>query len=246
MEVASDHIVRLVDIRKSFGDLEVLRGVNLDVDRKSIVVVMGGSGTGKSVLIKHIVRLLEPDSGEVWVNNRRVDEMNEDELDELRLSVGYLFQSGALFDSMTVSENLDFILERHSSFSRPERRDRIEELLSWVNLADKRHHLPAELSGGQKKRIALARAIVLEPDVMLYDEPTTGLDPIWVRDVSELIVRLRDERDITSVAITHDLLCAEIIADDAHFLHEGHFIASGNLDDIRRVDHPQIRNFFGE
>ena len=246
MEVPSDPIIRLIDIRKSFGEEDVLRGVNMTVDRKSIAIVMGGSGSGKSVLIKHIVRLLKPDSGEVWVNNRRVDRMKEDELDELRLSVGYLFQSGALFDSMTVAQNLDFILERHSKFSRAERRDRIEELLSWVNLADKRHRLPADLSGGQKKRIALARAIVLEPAIMIYDEPTTGLDPIWVRDVSELIVRLRDERDITSIAITHDLLCAEIIADEVHFLHDGIFIASGDLDHVRSVDHPQIRNFFGD
>lgn len=245
MEIKSDPIIRLIEIRKSFGPLEVLRGISLDVNRKESVVVLGGSGTGKSVLIKHIVKLLVPDSGEVWVHGHRVDTLDGDELDSLRLSIGYLFQGGALFDSMSVFGNLDFILQRHSGFSRAERHDRIHETLSWVNLLEKLEHLPSELSGGQKKRVALARAIVLEPEILLYDEPTTGLDPVWVRDVSELIVRLKEERGITSIAITHDLLCAEIIADEVHFLHDGKFIADGSLDEVRQMDHPQIRNFFG-
>lgn len=210
------------------------------------VVVMGGSGTGKSVLIKHIVRLLEPDSGEVWVQGKRIDLLEKDELDELRLNIGYLFQSGALFDSMTAAQNLDFILDRHTVMSKAERRDRIDEILSWFDLVDKRAHFPSELSGGQKKRIALARAIVLEPEILLYDEPTTGLDPESVRTVAELIVSLREERGITSVAITHDILCAEIIADDAFFLHDGRIIAGGSLDEVRAFDHPQVRNFYGQ
>ena len=242
-----DHIlIDLRDLYKSFGNNQVLRGVSLAVEKGTSVVVMGGSGTGKSVLIKHVVQLLKPDRGEVWVLGKRVDTMEGDEVDRIRLSTGYLFQGGALFDSMTVYGNLDFILNRHTKLTKAERRDRIMESLEWVNLANTANQYPAELSGGQKKRIALARSIILEPRIMLYDEPTTGLDPISVRVVSELIVRLRDERGITSVAITHDLLCAEIIADTAYFLHEGQFIGEGSLDDLRRSDHPVLRNFFGD
>ncbi len=245
MQTRSDILIRLVDIRKSFGPLDVLKGISLDVERGTSAVVMGGSGSGKSVLIKHIVRLLIPDSGEVWVQGKRVDTLESDEMDKVRLNIGYLFQSSALFDSMTVSENLEFLLYRHTDMSKSERLDRIEETLSWFELVEKRTHYPAELSGGQQKRIALARAIVLEPEILLYDEPTTGLDPEYVRIVSELILRLRDERGITSIAITHDILCAEIIADDAYFLYDGRFIAGGTMDEIRIVDHPAVRNFYG-
>ncbi|MDX1429722.1 MAG: ATP-binding cassette domain-containing protein, partial [Rhodothermales bacterium] len=192
-----------------------------------------------------VVGLLRQDAGEVWVMGHKVDDMDGDELDRLRLSTGYVFQGGALFDSMTVSENLGFILERHSELSKTEREARIQEALNWVNLPEKGPQYPAELSGGQKKRIGLARAIILEPDLMLYDEPTTGLDPISVRTVSDLIVRLRDERGISSITITHDLLCAEIIADTTHFLYEGEIVATGSLDEVRATDHPEIRNFFG-
>ncbi len=246
MSVQTDHIISLANLRKSFGLREVLKGVDLDVMRGRSVVVMGVSGTGKSVLIKHIVRLLEPDSGEVWVQSKRIDLLENDEMDELRLNIGYLFQSGALFDSMTAAQNLDFILDRRTVLLKAERRDRIDEILSWFDLVGMRAHFPSELSGGQKKRIALARAIVLEPEILLYDEPTTGLDPESVRTVSELIVRLREERGITSVAITHDILCAEIIADEAFFLHDGRIIAGGSLDEVRAFDHPQIRNFYGQ
>lgn len=238
-------VVALRDVHKRFGKREVLRGVSLDVTEGTSAVVMGGSGTGKSVLLKHIVRLLVPDRGAVWVFGQRVDQLEGEALDRLRLSIGYLFQGGALFDSMTVYENLDFLLERHTTFSRAERRDRILETLDWVGLRHTAAQYPAELSGGQRKRIALARAIILEPKLLLYDEPTTGLDPVSVRTVSNLIVRLRDERGITSIAITHDLLCAEIIADRAHFLHEGRILMSGTLDELRRADHPVLRNFFG-
>ena len=242
----ADAIIRLNDVRKQFGDLKVLKGISLRVSKGESSVIMGGSGSGKTVLLKHIVGLLHPDSGTVEVQGKNLAELSEDELDRLRLSMGYLFQSGALFDSMNVYQNLDFLLDRHTDLSESERSDRIQEALSWVDLPDKVGQFPAELSGGQKKRIALARAIILEPDILLYDEPTTGLDPVSVRAVSELIVRLRDERGITSVAITHDLLCAEIIADSVHFLFEGSFLAEGDLDEVRTHDHPEIERFFGK
>ncbi len=238
-------LIELRDVHKSFGDMHVLKGISLSVEKGTSAVVMGGSGSGKSVLLKHIVRLLEPDEGEIWVMGMRVNDLSSDKLDAMRLHTGYLFQGGALFDSMTVYENLDFLLERHSGMKRSERKDRIEETLEWVKLGHTGPSLPAELSGGQRKRIGLARSIILQPDIMLYDEPTTGLDPVSVRTVSELIVRLRDERGITSVAITHDLLCAEIIADDVHFLSGGRFVASGSLEEVRRTDNPEARNFYG-
>ncbi len=240
-----DVLIELRDVHKSFGDLRVLAGISLAVEDGMTSVVMGGSGSGKSVLIKHVVKLLEPDDGEVWVFGRRVDEMKDDELDQLRLSIGYLFQGGALFDSMTVFEQLDFYLTRHTDLSRDERDDRIEETLTWVNLAHTADAYPAELSGGQKKRIGLARAIILQPKILLYDEPTTGLDPISVRTVSNLIVRLRDERGITSIVITHDLLCAEIVSDRVHFLFDGDIVASGSLEEVRRSDRPEVAAFFG-
>ena len=241
-----DHVViELRDVHKGFEEKQVLRGVSLSVEKGTSAVVMGGSGVGKSVLIKHIVQLLKPDRGEVWVKGRRIDLLEDDALDAMRLHMGYLFQGGALFDSMTVYENLDFLLNRHKKLSKPERRERIEETLAWVNLREKAPQYPAELSGGQKKRIGLARAIILEPEILLYDEPTTGLDPVSVRTVSNLIVRLRDERGITSVAITHDLLCTEIIADAVHFLFEGQIVDRGTLETLRRSDHPELRNFFG-
>ena len=240
-----DMMIELRDLHKSFGDNHVLAGISLSIEQGNSAVVMGGSGTGKSVLIKHLVQLLLPDQGEVWVKGQRVDQLRGDALDKLRLSIGYLFQGGALFDSMNVYENLDFILERHSDLKRKERQERIEETLAWVNLRDTAPKYPAELSGGQKKRIGLARAIILQPQILLYDEPTTGLDPVSVRTVSDLIVRLRDERGITSIAITHDLLCAEIIADVAFFLDDGQIVAEGSLDDLKASDHPTVRNFFG-
>ena len=240
-----DVVIELRDIYKAFDELEVLTGASLSVEKGTSVVVMGGSGAGKSVLLKHVVKLITPDSGEVWVKGKRVDTLSGDPLDALRLSTGYLFQGGALFDSMSVFENLSFFLERHSDLDKAERKDRIEETLEWVNLSDTGPKYPAELSGGQKKRVGLARAVILEPEILLYDEPTTGLDPVSVRNVSDLIVRLRDERGITSIAITHDLLCAEIVADAAHFIHEGEIVESGTLEELRESDHPELRNFFG-
>ncbi len=238
-------MIALRDIHKAFGPKKVLRGVSMEVERGTSVSVMGGSGAGKSVLIKHIVQLLKPDQGEVWVKGQRLDLLDDDALDAMRLHIGYLFQGGALFDSMTVFQNLDFLLDRHTPLDKKERRERIEETLAWVNLRDKAPQYPAELSGGQKKRIGLARAIILEPEILLYDEPTTGLDPISVRTVADIIVRLRDERGITSVAITHDLLCADIITDNAYFLYQGEIIASGTMETLRRSPHPELRNFFG-
>ena len=239
-----DVIVELRDLAKSFGTKEVLRGVNLSLQRGTSAVVLGGSGSGKSVLIKHIVGLLRADAGEVWVLGDRVDLLDGDELDRKRLHIGYLFQAGALLDSMTVRENMRFYLDRHTRLSEAEKRDEVSAVLEAVNLPDKADQYPAELSGGQRKRIGLARALILKPEIILYDEPTTGLDPVSVRVVSELIIKLRDERGISSIAITHDLLAAAIITDRAHFLSDGVIVAEGTLDEVRLADDPATREFF--
>ncbi|HYE94986.1 MAG TPA: ATP-binding cassette domain-containing protein [Rubricoccaceae bacterium] len=239
-----DVVVDLRDLTKSFGEKHVLQGVDLALERGTSAVVLGGSGTGKSVLTKHIVRLLRPDKGEVWVMGERMDLLEGDALDRKRLHIGYLFQGGALFDSMTVYQNLQFFLDRHTRLSKGEKNDLIAESLESVNLPGVAQQFPAELSGGQRKRIGLARALVLKPDIILYDEPTTGLDPVSVRVVSELIVKLRDERGISSISITHDLLAARIITDRAHFLFEGKIVAAGTLDELRHSDHPAVQEFF--
>lgn len=236
--------IEIRNLHKAFGERKILQGVSVCVSRGSTLAVMGGSGTGKSVLLKHMVGLMAPDSGEVWVQGKRVDQLDRSSLNALRLRIGYLFQGGALFDSMTVEENLDFVLRRHSTRSRSERTEQIQEAIAWVDLPHAAAQYPAELSGGQKKRIALARAIILRPDILLCDEPTTGLDPVSVRTVSNLIMRLKAERGITTVAVTHDLLCAEIIADHATFLYRGQALAEGTLDELRTSPHPQLREFF--
>ena len=239
-----DTVVELRDVYKSFGPTEVLKGVNLSVERGTSAVVLGGSGTGKSVLTKHVVGLLEPTSGEVWVLGDRMDLLDQEQMDRKRTRLGYLFQGGALFDSMTVYENMRFFLDRLTTLTRDEKDDLIEESLEDVNLPDTIHQYPAELSGGQKKRVGLARTLILRPDIILYDEPTTGLDPVSVRVVSELIVKLRDTRGISSIAITHDLLAAEIITDQAHFLLDGRIAASGTLGEVRGSDIPELQEFF--
>ena len=239
-----DVVIELRDVHKSFGPKHILRGVSLTVPRGKSAVVLGGSGTGKSVLTKHVVGLLQPDRGEVWVLGDRVDLMDKDQLDRKRLRLGYLFQGGALFDSMTVYENMRFFLDRHTTLSKAEKDDLVMESLEDVNLPDKRDQYPAELSGGQKKRIGLARTLILRPDIILYDEPTTGLDPVSVRVVSDLIVKLRDERGISSISITHDMLAAEIITDVAFFLKDGQIAAAGTLDEVKASDDPALQEFF--
>ena len=237
--------ISIKHLHKAFGERKILKGVSVSVPRGTTLAVMGGSGTGKSVLLKHIVGLIAPDSGEVWVQGQRIDQLNRPALNTLRLRIGYLFQGGALFDSMTVVENLDFVLHRHSSLSADERIEKVQEIIAWVNLSHVADDYPAALSGGQKKRIALARAIILSPDILLCDEPTTGLDPVSIRTVSNLIVRLKAEYGITTVAITHDLLCAEIIADQVAFIYQGKILAEGTLNELRTSEQTELRAFFG-
>ena len=241
---ADDVVVELRDVHKGFGPKKILKGINMAVERGTSAVVLGGSGTGKSVLTKHVVGLLQPDKGEVWVLGERLDLMTPEQRDRKRTRLGYLFQGGALFDSMTVYGNMRFFLDRLTTLTLEEKDDLIMESLEDVNLPATRDQYPAELSGGQKKRIGLARTLILRPDIILYDEPTTGLDPVSVRVVSDLIVKLRDTRGISSIAITHDLLAAEIITDRAHFILDGVIEESGTLDEVRTSSHPVLKEFF--
>ena len=235
--------VRLVDVHKAFGSLSVLRGVSLDIERGKTTVVIGPSGTGKSVLLKHIVGLIKPDRGEAWFEGERVDTMNTRKLVEVRQRMGFLFQMGALFDSMDVEQNICFPLVEHAAMSKSERADRCSSVLKMVGLDGLQKQMPASLSGGQRKRVALARAIVLEPHVVLYDEPTTGLDPIRADLIDELIIQLREHMGITSIVVTHDMGSARKIADRIVMLYDGQLIADAAADAIDQVEDDLVQRF---
>ncbi|QNN23947.1 ABC transporter ATP-binding protein [Planctomycetales bacterium ZRK34] len=238
-----DAIIRLDGVHKSFGTLKVLQGVDLSFYRSHTTVVIGPSGCGKSVMLKHIVGLLHPDRGEVWYEDHRVDKLPETELVDIRTNFGYLFQLGALFDSMTVQQNVCFPLEEHAKMTEAERCDRCAEVLGLVGMSNTQNKFPAELSGGQRKRIALARAIALHPKVILYDEPTTGLDPIRSDTINELIIKLKDELHVSSIVVTHDMTSAYKIADRIVMLYDGHIIADATPDELRNTEEPIVRAF---
>ncbi|CAG0983167.1 sulfate transport system ATP-binding protein [Phycisphaerales bacterium] len=236
-------IIRLVNIRKSFGTFPVLDGVSIAFQPAQTTVIMGPSGCGKSVTLKHIVGLLRPDSGEVYFDGRRVDRLGERAWLPIRLQIGLLFQMGALFDSLTVAENIAFPLREHTSLSPDERRARVGEALSVVDLLGFEDRLPAQLSGGQRKRVALARAVVLKPRVVLYDEPTTGLDPIRADGIDQLVLKLKQELGVTNIVVTHDLISARKIADRAIVLLDGKVAADGTFEEISRSRHPGVEHF---
>jgi phospholipid/cholesterol/gamma-HCH transport system ATP-binding protein len=236
-------ILRLTNLHKRFGKLVVLNGVSLDIEEGKTLVVLGPSGTGKSVLLKHIVGLLKPDKGQVFFEDQRIDNLKERELAEVREHFGFLFQMGALFDSLTNLENVGFPLKEHSTLSAGEIADKAREKLAMVGLPDAGTKMPGELSGGQRKRVALARAIAMNPKVILYDEPTTGLDPIRSDVINELILKLRNELKVTSIVVTHDMNSAFKVADRIVMLHEGKLLFDGTAETIRESDDPIVRRF---
>jgi phospholipid/cholesterol/gamma-HCH transport system ATP-binding protein len=236
----------LIDLRhvsKRFGWLVVLNDVSLSIEPGKCLVVIGASGTGKSVLLKHIVGLLQPDTGEVWFKGQRIDTLPERKLMEVRTHFGFLFQMGALFDSLTVMDNVAFPLTEHTKKSRDEIQQIARQKLALVGLPDVGQKMPAELSGGQKKRVALARAIALEPEVILYDEPTTGLDPIRSDVINELIVKLQKELKVTSIVVTHDMQSAFKVGDRIVMLHEGHIIFDGTPKEIQQTKDSVVKRF---
>jgi len=240
---ATDAPVRVERLVKSFGRQRVLRGVTLAFPRGRTTVILGPSGCGKSVLLKHLVGLLRPDAGSVHYESVRVDLLSERKLAPVRRQFGFLFQQGALFDSMTVRGNIAFPLRELGGREVPDEEARVRRVLRMVGLEETIDKYPSELSGGQQKRVALARAIVLEPKVVLYDEPTTGLDPIRADVINELILKLEHELRVTSIVVTHDLASAFKVADHMVMLHEGQIVAEGSPEEFRRSTDPIVARF---
>ncbi|NWF87871.1 MAG: ATP-binding cassette domain-containing protein [Ignavibacteriaceae bacterium] len=239
-------MVTVEKLSKSFGSHLVLDEVSLNVEEAENLVVFGRSGTGKSVLLKCMIRLMEPNKGSVKIFGKEVLHLKMDELNELRQQMGFLFQGAALYDSMSVRGNLEFPLIRHSNLTPKERELKIKDVLEKVSLEEAIDKMPADLSGGMKKRIGLARSIITEPKLMLYDEPTTGLDPITTKEISKLILDLQKELKMTSIIVTHDILCARIIADRAVVLEEGKIQYSGDIGELTSSRDPFLKNFFSD
>ncbi len=237
-------MLRIQNLSKRFDTKVVLEDVSLEANDGENLVIFGRSGTGKSVLLKCIVRLLEPDSGKIFIKEKDVLSLKIKELNELRKQIGFLFQSAALYDSMSVRHNLEFPLVRNFDFTPKEREEKIVSVLEKVSLLDAIDKMPSELSGGMRKRVGLARAIITEPKLMLYDEPTTGLDPITSKEISMLILELQKSLKMTSVIVTHDLLCAEIIADRAIMLNDGKIIFEGSLEEMTSSNDEFLIKFF--
>jgi len=243
MNQERDPIIELRDIHKSFGSLRVLDGIDLSIYPGRTTVVLGESGTGKSVLLKTIVLLLKPDRGRVLFEGIDLTDLSERDLAAVRTRFGFLFQGGALFDSMTAGENVGFGLSRQSTRSKTEIREIVASKLRLVGLQGIEHKMPAELSGGQKKRVALARAIAMDPQVILYDEPTTGLDPIRADVINELIRKLQVQLGVTSIVVTHDMNSAFKVADRLLMLYEGKFIFDGTADQLRQATDQRVKRF---
>jgi phospholipid/cholesterol/gamma-HCH transport system ATP-binding protein len=238
-------VISIKGLHKSFGDLQVLRGIDLDVHKGENVVVLGRSGSGKSVLIKIIAGLLKPDEGVVNVLGQQVDKISEKELLALRLKIGFSFQSSALYDSMNVRENLEFPLTKNvKHLSRKEIDDAVTEVLEAVSLQQTINQMPSELSGGQKKRIGVARTLILRPEIMLYDEPTAGLDPITCIEINELINEVQERYHTSAIIITHDLTCAKETGDSIVMLLEGKFIREGSFEEVFNSEDETVKSFF--
>jgi phospholipid/cholesterol/gamma-HCH transport system ATP-binding protein len=236
-------IIQIKDLYKSFNSHKVLDGINLDIEKGTTVVVIGRSGCGKSVMLKHIVGILQPERGTVSVNGRDLGELSDKELEDVRMKMGMVFQGGALFDSMTVGENVGFGLIEHADISHKELFERIEESLYMVGLCGIANLMPSELSGGMKKRVALARALCMKPDIILYDEPTTGVDPITADSINDLIKSLHDKIKVTSIVVTHDMKSAYKVADRIAMLYQGKIIFYGTPKEVQETNHPIVHQF---
>jgi phospholipid/cholesterol/gamma-HCH transport system ATP-binding protein len=236
-------MIEFADLHKAFGPKRVLEGFTLSIQDGETMVIIGYSGTGKSVAIKHVVGLLEPDAGGVQVDGRLVHELDHEDLTALRSRIGFVFQFAALFDSLTIFENVAFGLRRRRELSEDEVRDRVAHALELVDLSGTEQRLPAELSGGMRKRVGLARAIAIQPAYMLYDEPTTGLDPVTSAVIDELMVRTREALGVTSIVITHDLRSAYRVGDRIAMLYQGRVRQVGTVEEIRASQDPVVRGF---
>ena len=240
---SSPKMIRLIDVYKAFGSKRVLEGFSLDVAEGETMVIIGYSGTGKSVAIKHVVGLLEPDSGSVEVDDLEVPKLSRRELYKLRARIGYVFQFAALFDSFTIGENVAMGLRKQQELTDSEIQDRVHEALDLVDLPNVELRFPAELSGGMRKRVGIARAIALRPKYILYDEPTTGLDPVTSAVIDQLMVRLRDRLGVTSIVITHDMRSAYTVGTRIAMLYEGRIRQVGTVAEIQHTSDPVVRQF---
>ncbi|MCH7516769.1 MAG: ATP-binding cassette domain-containing protein [Bacteroidetes bacterium] len=237
-------MIEIVDLHKSFGENKVLKGINLKIDSGETIVVIGKSGCGKSVLIKHIVGLLIPDSGTVKVEDQIINELEMKDLYKLRRKFGFLFQGAALFDSMTVEENISLpLVDSANGYTNTEINSLVEKMLEMVELPGTQKLKPAELSGGMKKRVALARALITNPDYILYDEPTTGLDPIMADSIDKLIKDLTDKLNVTSIVVTHDMYSVKNVANKVAMMHDGKIYFIGSQEQLINSDDPIIREF---
>ena len=236
-------MIAIRNLSKSFDGKRVLSDVTLDVAKGETLVVIGRSGTGKSVLLKHVLGLIRPDAGTVAIDGMRLDQLSRRELYRLRMRCGGLFQAGALFDSLTIQENIGLGLVENTKLKRQEIADIVEQRLEWVGLEDVGRKFPSELSGGMRKRAALARALAMDPEIVLYDEPTTGLDPVTAEGINELIVRLEERLSVTAIAVTHDMNSAFTIGSRIAMLHEGRIVFNGSVEEAKNTDDPMLRQF---
>jgi len=236
-------MIEVCNLEKSFGDHKILQGVSFCIDRGESVVIIGRSGGGKSVLLKHLIALLKPDAGQVLIDGENIVLMNERQLLRVRRKFGMLFQGAALFDSMTVAENIAFVFRREKSLPEEEIAGKVAHVLDLVDLPGIENKNPSELSGGMRKRVGLARAIVYEPQIVLYDEPTTGLDPIASDSIDKLILRVRDRLNVTSVVVTHDMRSARRLGQRILMLHEKHIYATGTPEEIFSSQDPIVKQF---
>ena len=239
-------MIKIENISKSFGDFVVLKNVNLEISKGETLVILGKSGTGKSVLLRIIIGLLEPDEGSIFINNFNITKININQLNQIRKKIGFLFQNSALYDSLSVRENLEFALRDRKDLSYKDITERVEKYLDAVKLIEAIDKMPSELSGGMRKRVALARALIIEPEIILYDEPTTGLDPITTREISYLISEVQKKFNLTSVVVTHDLECVKIVADKIAVLHNGEIKFYGDYSGLLNSTEEIVMDFLGK
>jgi len=238
-------IIAIKNLHKSFGNNSILKGINLELNKGEDLVILGRSGSGKSVTIKCIVGLVKADQGSIQISGNEITQLKYDDLNNLRVKIGFMFQNGALYDSMSIRQNLKFTLKHHTrDLSEEAIESEIIEALESVGLKDAIDKMPAELSGGMQKRIALARALIIKPEIILYDEPTSGLDTITAREISELILDVQKKYKTSSIIITHDMACAKITANRILILKEGEIIAEGTYEELEKSEDEWIRSFF--
>src|SRR5947199_2195642 len=241
----NDSPIVIEGLCKAFGEQKVLDGINLKVAKGETVAVLGRSGGGKSVFLKLLIRLQTPDSGSIRIAGQEITKLNEKQLNDVRKKIGFLFQQAALYDSLTVEENVAFPLKRHTKKSAAEQKDRVRELLADVGMDQDLEKMPSQLSGGMKKRVGLARALALEPEILLFDEPTAGLDPITAEEIGKLILELKQKRQRSAIVVTHDVHGAKGYSDRMVVLHEGNILAEGSFDELQGSKDEFVSQFFG-